>query len=69
MSKMTRKLTNKILKLLKEGEGKTIKEMAKRFKVNRVFLSGYLAALEDRGYVESRKIGPAKIYFVKNKKK
>lgn len=31
--------------------------------VNRTFLSGYLKALENQGYIKSKKIGPAKVYF------
>jgi len=31
--------------------------------VNRIFLAGYLKALENQGYVKSKKIGPAKVYF------
>ena len=53
----------KIVKLLEEQPGQSVKEIAKQMDVNRTFLSGYLSALEDQGYVRSRKIGPAKVYF------
>jgi predicted transcriptional regulator len=56
-------LAVKIVKLLKEQQGQSVKEIAKQMDVNRTFLSGYLSALEDQGYVRSRKIGPAKVYF------
>jgi len=53
----------KIVELLKAQPGQAVKEIAKQMDVNRTFLSGYLSALEDQGYVRSRKIGPAKVYF------
>jgi len=56
-------LTLKIMELLKAQPGQSVKEIAKQMDVNRTFLSGYLSALEDQGYVRSRKIGPAKVYF------
>ena len=58
----TRKLTVRIIELLKAQPGQAVKEIAKQMDVNRTFLSGY-SALEDQGYVRSRKIGPAKVYF------
>jgi len=57
------KLTTKIVELLKRQPGQSVKEIAKQMDVNRTFLSGYLSALEEHGYVKSRKIGPAKVYF------
>jgi len=56
-------LTAKIVELLKRQPGQSVKEIAKQMDVNRTFLSGYLSALEEHGYVKSRKIGPAKVYF------
>jgi len=56
-------LTAKIVELLKRQPGQSVKEIAKQMDVNRIFLSGYLSALEEHGYVKSRKIGPAKVYF------
>jgi len=55
------------LKLLDENPGQSVKELAKQLKVNRSFVAGYLQALEDQGYVRSKRIGPAKVYF--NKKR
>jgi len=59
----TRNLTMKIVELLRAQPGQSVKEIAKQIDVNRTFLSGYLSALEERGYVKSRKIGPAKVFF------
>ena len=59
----TRNLTMKIVELLRAQPGQSVKEIAKQIDVNRTFLSGYLSALEERGYVKSRKIGPAKSVF------
>jgi predicted transcriptional regulator len=63
------KLTIKIVKLLDEDPGQTVKGLAKQLKVNRTFLAGYLEALEDQGCVRSKKIGPAKVYFNKKPRK
>lgn len=60
------KLVEKIIKLLENDPGQSVKELAKKLSVNRVFLSGYLKALEDRGYIKSKRIGPARVYFNKN---
>jgi len=59
----TRNLTTEIVELLKAQPGQSVKEIAKQMDVNRTFLSGYLRALEDEGYVRSRNIGPARVYF------
>ena len=56
-------LADKIVGLLKEDPGQSVKEMANQLEVNRTFLSGYLKALEDQGYIRSKRIGPAKVYF------
>ena len=60
-----KQLTAEIIKLLEKDPGQPIKELAKKLGVNRIFLSGYLKALENQGYVKSKKIGPAKVYFKK----
>lgn len=57
-------LMPKIVELLKENPGQTIKELAKQLKVNRSFLAGYLKAIEEQGCVKSKRIGPAKVYFL-----
>lgn len=58
-----RELTNKIIKLLQDDPGQPVKDLARRLGVNRTFLAGYLEALENQGYIKSKKIGPAKVYF------
>ena len=57
------KLTEKIIRLLEKDPGQSVKELARKLGVNRVFLSGYLQALENQGYVRSKRIGPARAYF------
>jgi predicted transcriptional regulator len=56
-------LSKKILVLLENSPGQTIKELATQLAVNRTFLSGYLRALEDQGFVKSKEVGPARVYF------
>jgi predicted transcriptional regulator len=56
-------LTAKIIKLLENDPGQAVKDLAKKLGVNRTFLAGYLEALENQGYVKSKRIGPAKVYF------
>ena len=58
-------LTDEIVELLDKDPGQSVKEMAEQLDVNRTFLSGYLKALEDQGFIKSKKIGPAKVYFNK----
>jgi len=67
MSKSPDKLTLKLTELLEKDPGQTIKQLAEKLEVNRTFLAGYLKALENQGYVKSKKIGPAKVYFNKGK--
>jgi len=59
-------LSSKIIKLLRNNPGQTIKEIAVQLNVNRTFLSGYLKALEDKGFIRSKEIGSAKVYFVRD---
>jgi len=63
MSKEYSDLTGKILRILEKDPGQPVNELAKELKINRTFLAGYLKALENQGYVKSKKIGPAKVYF------
>ena len=58
-------LSQKIITLLKSNPGQTIKEIAIQLKVNRTFLSGYLRALEDKGFIKSKEVGSARVYFVR----
>ena len=63
MAKEFKGLTAKIIKLLEEDPGQPVKDLARKLGVNRTYLAGYLKALEDQGYVKSKRIGPAKVYF------
>jgi predicted transcriptional regulator len=63
MTKEYGELTAKIIKLLENDPGQAVKDLAKKLGVNRTFLAGYLKALENQGYVKSKRIGPAKVYF------
>jgi predicted transcriptional regulator len=56
-------LTPRIIELLEKDPGQPVKELAKKLNVNRTFLAGYLKALESQGYIKSKAIGPAKVYF------
>jgi len=56
-------LSQKIIELLEKSPGQTVKELANQLEVNRTFLSGYLRALEEQGFVKSKEIGPARVYF------
>ena len=48
--------------LLKEP-GLTVKDLAERLEINRQFMAGVLAVLEEKGDVYHRNVGPARIYF------
>lgn len=48
---------------LANDPGQTIKTLAGRLHLNRHFMAGYLAALEERGEIVSKRVGPARIYF------
>jgi len=56
-------LAEKIIDLLNDDPGQAVKNMVKKFEIDRILLSGYLKALEDQGYIKSKKIVPAKVYF------
>jgi len=53
--------------VLRQDPGQSIKRMAGRLRLNRSYVAGYLDALENFGYVESKRIGPAKVYFNKRR--
>ena len=63
MSKEYADLTDRILRLLEKDLGQPAQELAKELRINRTFLAGYLKALENQGYVKSKRIGPVKVYF------
>jgi predicted transcriptional regulator len=56
-------LSEKIRRLLSKTPGLSVKEIAKASQVNRQFMAGFLLAMEERGDIYSRKVGPARIYF------
>lgn len=56
-------LSGKIKRLLSKTPGLSVKEIAEALNVNRQFMSGFLTAIEEKGEVYSRKVGPAKIFF------
>ena len=55
--------TQKIKAALENEPGLSVKDLATRLAVNRQFMAGFLAALEERGELSCRKVGPARIYF------
>lgn len=48
---------------LAKAPGLTTKDLAERMDVNRQFMAGFLAALEERGEIVCRRAGPARIHF------
>ena len=54
---------DKVKFALVKQPGLSVKELATRLRVNRQFMAGFLAALEERGELASRTVGPARIYF------
>ncbi|MCX6768415.1 MAG: helix-turn-helix transcriptional regulator [Candidatus Micrarchaeota archaeon] len=54
---------NVILGLLKKNGESTISKLATETKLNRMFVSGYLSALEEKGVVKSKVVGSAKVYW------
>jgi len=56
-------MSSKIKALLEREPGLSVKEIADRMEVNRQFMAGFLAALEEREGVSFRKVGPARIYY------
>ena len=56
-------MSEKVKRLLSETPGLSVKEIAKACDINRQFMAGFLTAIEEKGEVYSRKVGPARIYF------
>ncbi len=56
-------LTRGLKAALAKEPAMTVKDLADRLDVNRQFMAGFLAALEERGEISCRKVGPARIYF------
>ena len=59
-------ITQQIISTLSSEPGMSVKELANTLELNRQFMAGFLAALEERGDVFHRQVGPARIYFVRN---
>ena len=57
-------LAKQVGAVLAKEPGLSVKDLSERLKVNRQFMAGVLAILEEQGDVSSRKVGPARIYFV-----
>jgi len=53
----------KVIAAVEKEPGLTIKDLAERLDINRQFMAGFLAALEEQGEISCRKVGPARIYF------
>ena len=62
-------ITQQVTRSLDEEPGMTVKGLASALKLNRQFMAGFLSALEERGEVFHRKVGPARIYFLKRNEK
>ncbi len=56
------KTYHRIELLLDEVPGQSVKELSIKLGEHRTIVAGYLRALEDLGYVASRRVGPAKVY-------
>ena len=66
-SLMETKKTNfseQIKEALIREPGLTVKDLAERLKTNRQFMAGFLSALQEKGEVYHRQVGPARTYFV-----
>ena len=57
----------RVLELLEKDPGQPVKQLAKKLEVNRTFLAGFLKALENQGKLTSKRIGPARAYFNREK--
>ena len=55
--------TQEIKAMLEKEPGLSVNDLANRLDMNRQFMAGFLAALEERGEISCRKVGPARIYF------
>ena len=57
-------LEKSIISILRGVPGMSVKGIAQRVGVNRVFLSGYLQALEKQGIIKSKKVDPPRFYYL-----
>jgi len=56
-------ITQQVTSALTKEPGMTVKGLAELLHLNRQFMAGFLSALEERGDVFHRQVGPARIYF------
>ncbi len=59
-------LTGQVRATLAREPGLSVKDVAEKLNANRQFMAGFLTALEERGEVFHRQVGPARIYFIAN---
>lgn len=64
--KMAPDITEQVTSVLAKEPGMTVKGLAAALEVNRQFMAGFLLALEERGEIFHRQVGPARIYFLRN---
>lgn len=65
MNKESGQIKDSIIEILNQNRsGLGISEISKRINVYRATVSKYLIALEHQGTVFSKKVGPARIYFL-----
>jgi len=57
-------MKEKLLRAIVDSNPITISALAKKLKINRIYLSGYLQALEDNGELHSKNIGAARVYLI-----
>ena len=70
LNKDLSKISSQIIKLLKANkDGLTIKKISQKLGIYRSTASKYLLILERDGVVNSKKVGPAKIYFISDRRK
>jgi len=62
-----RGIATEVFDILRQEPGQSIREVASRLHLNRSYVAGYLDALESLGYIKSKRIGPAKAYFMKKR--
>jgi len=55
---------HQIKQILSKEPGLSVKDLASRLGLNRQFMAGFLTALEERGELYHRQVGPARIYFL-----
>lgn len=60
--------SQRVRNALLHEQGLTVKDLAGKLKLNRQFMAGFLSALEEKGEIYHRKVGPARTYFVNDLK-